>query len=448
MSGPKIVRVVTPKERRMIKQKWLTHLRTKINSLKEYASENNVIDEKLNTALEETFDHYQNLSEDAYEKIEQEVPAQIEYLESEKKNLFKKVVKKRTSIWESYTNLRSTHNELRTLLKQKNIEFEDFKEPLVIIEDQIENYRKKVDQLYTVFKGSYIEEPQLTKLQLEIQQRLSAGDSLLSVEEWRKQHPTAVTRIKKLENTLKEMFVTDISQDKIQEFIRRCNELDTGNPNYPLLIDSLTIEAATYYKNQLALQSKREALNLLITQIEDLGVEAKFINLWKELIKSGELVELQDTLEKASQFYEKESEKIMVEARREAIINALEKAGYKVNDSMETAWVENGRLVVKKAPDSLYGVEFMSPKNLSRIQARVVADEDRTNERTPNLDKNQEEKWCNEFEEIRSILSSENLTIHIDKAQNPGVVKLKEVSLNKGYNKSGAQNTKGKGFNK
>jgi len=445
MSGPKVVRIVTPEERRIIKQKWLSRLKNKIADIKEYASKHGMLNEDLTTALKETLQHYQNISEDDYSKIEREVPNQIQYLEKEKKSLVRKIVKKRASKWETYKNLKSTHNELRFLLQKKNIDFEDFEEPTTISDDHIKKYSEKVDSLYKILKSSAFTEQNLTNEQLEIQKRLSSGNSLLSVETWRSSHPEkVVTRLKKLENTLKEMYLMELSQDKIQEFLKRCSDFNENDPKYPLLLDSLTIEAATFTKDQLTLREVKEALKNIIAQLETLVVEIKFIEKWKVLLKTDNLTALRDTLDNANRLYEKESQKIIVRTRREAIKKALKKAGYEVNDSMETAWVENGRLVIKKTQNSLYGVEFMSPKNLSRVQARVVADQNRTNERTPSLDKNQEEIWCDEFGEIREILENEDLLITVDKMQEAGAVKLKEVTLDKGYRPSSKSVRKGK----
>ena len=50
MSGPKVVRIVTPEERKLIKLRWLTSLRNKGADIKKYASQHDVLDENLITA--------------------------------------------------------------------------------------------------------------------------------------------------------------------------------------------------------------------------------------------------------------------------------------------------------------------------------------------------------------------------------------------------------------
>lgn len=446
MSGPKIVRIVTPEERRIIKQKWLSRLQSKIAGIKEYALANDALSENLKESLEETLKYYQSISEDEYSKIEEEVPNQLRFLEEEKKNLVKKVVEKRSSQWDRYKSLKSRHNEIRSLLINKNIEFEDCEEPSVVSEEKLKNYSEKIEGLYKTLKDAVFSSPELTDYQIEIQRRLSTGNSLLSVEEWSSNQPKVISRLKKLEGTLKEMHVNGLSQEKIKEFIQRCNLLDEKDSKYLLLLDSLIIEVANFTKDQLELEKVKEALNDAIIQLEGLGIELKFIGKWKDQLKSDNLTQLQETLDKANRLYDEESQRIISEAKREAVKRALIKTGYKVNDSMKTAWVENGRLVVKKAKNSLYGVEFMNPKDMSRIQARVVADENRKNERSFELDKNQEEIWCDELDVIKEVLASEDLSIIIEKMQKPGAVKLKEVILDESYQKSHRTVKKSKGL--
>ena len=349
MSGPKVVRIVTPQERQIIKNRWISRLAQEVQKTIEYAQKNDVLDENLKKELEKRVAFYENLSIDDYLKIEREVPEQINFLKEERKKLHKKVTQTRASTWEVFKNLKSTHNELTAILTEKGVPFEQFETPTIISKDDITLYQTQVDNLYDLLKKSVLTTTELSEEQRLIQQRLSKGDSLLSVNDWKSEFPETQSRLQKLERTLKEMYVNDMSQHKIQALIQRCAELDTRQANYNLQLDSLIIDAANFTKNELALRDAREDLNNGIQLIETLDLELNFIVQWKEKIQSTDLEDIQQTAIKAREFYENTSENIIVEARRKAIKTALEKAGYEVNDTMETAWVENGRLVVKKA---------------------------------------------------------------------------------------------------
>lgn len=433
MSGPKVVRIVTPQERQIIKDRWLSQLKHALKRTEDYAKKNNLLDNDLEKGLSDTHEHYANLSINDYLKIEREVPQQIEFLNVELKKLKKKVADKRTSDWERFRNLKSTHNELKALSFEKNIAFDAFNAPQSITNKNLETYQAQIDNLYELLQKSISKTDELSEEQLAMQERLSQGDSMLSVTAWKVKLEGTRSRLKKLENTLKEMHVQEMSQEKIQTLIDRCGQLDSRQTNYDLQLDSLIIDAADFTKNELELRETREDLSNNLLLIETLGEDFKFVAQWKEKLQNSTLEDLIETAAKALKFYETTSENRIVEARRKAIKSALEKAGYTINDSMQTAWVENGRLVVKKATHSLYGIEIMSPTNLSRIQARVVADENRTNERSPSLDKNEEEIWCDNIDEIKTLFANENLEIIIDKMEEPGAIPLKEVPLNSGY---------------
>jgi hypothetical protein len=436
MSGPKVVRIVTPKERQIIKTRWLIRLQHAIENLKEYAQKNNVLDDELIRGLEEILAHYQAISIDDYVKIEREVPNQIKYLEEEKTKLVKKVTKEKTTTWNHYRQLKSTHRELQKLLQEKDISFQAIDEPKLVTKESVKWFSQQVDALYDKLKATLHQQGRLTIEQKEIQKRLSAEDSLLSVEAWRKEIPKELGRQQKFEQTLRAMYVDDISQNKIQEFLQRANLLNQRDTHYTMRLDSLILEAATFHKALTELRTAKKELSKAIKQLKGLNQELTLIVKWELLLTKNNTENIKEAAQKAKRLYEQLSENIIVETRRNAIKKALTKAGYEVNDSMETAWVENGRLVVKKSKNSLYGVEFMSPKNLSRIQARVVADEDRSQERSKSLDKHQEDIWCDDFTEIREILERENLSIRVEKAHKVGVIPIKEVKLDSGYTRN------------
>ncbi|WP_124980502.1 V-type ATP synthase subunit I domain-containing protein [Nonlabens xiamenensis] len=436
MSGPKVVRVVTPKEREIIKNRWLTQLGRTIQQFKSYAQKNGVLDQELSQGLEETLAHYQAIPAEDYQRIEREVPNQINFLKAEKAKLVKKVNKEKTNIWNEYRQLKSTEVELKKMLLERNISFESIDQPSVITKKNLAQYSRQIDAMYDKLKEALNHKSSLTAEQQEIQKRLSAGDSLLSVKEWPKELPMASSREQKLEQTLRELFLEDIAQDKIQEFIDRVEQLHQNDQGYDLQLDSIILEAATFQKEQVELRIAEQALSEALDQLKQINEKLTIISKWESLLQQEDIKQIKNATTKANQLYKNTTELIIVEARRTAIKMALTKAGYEVNDSMETAWVENGRLVVKKATNSLYGIEFMNPKNLSKIQARVVADEDRTQERSQSQDLHQEEIWCDEFSEIKEILERENLSIHIEKAMAVGAIPIKEVKLEGSFKKS------------
>ncbi len=439
MSGPKIVRVVPSIAYKIKKQNCINLLENKVEELKSYATEHCLPIDQLEESMQEFVDHFYTTLEEKKILIEGDLILQIEFWDSELKKMKSNVKQLRLSKWEELTKLKSTHNELRNILSKHNIEFEDFDLPADL--DHLDDYRKKVDQLYEQYIDAMDSSKELTEEQKSIQERLLSGDSFLSVKEWRAKNPRMISRLTKLEGILKEMYISEISQPKIQEYLKRIGELDEQAFDYDMKLDSITLEAADFTRKQQVLAEAKNNLQLAIQLLQSLDFEIKFLDQWNEILQSEDLDLINETTAKAEQLYKTTTEDLIVDEKRKAILKALDQVGYEINEQMETAWVENGRLVVKKSKQSLYGVEFMSPKNMSRIQTRLVADQTRSNERSPSLDKQEEEKWCEEFEEITKILKDEELSVFIDRAEEAGAIKLKEVELDDAH-KSGASTEK------
>ena len=95
---------------------------------------------------------------------------------------------------------------------------------------------------------------------------------------------------------------------------------------------------------------------------------------------------------------------------------------------MATAWAAAGRVVVNKPGETNYGIELMSPGDTTAIQTRVVAFEGagRGSERTPR-DKEVEEAWCSDFEQLRDLMSGAGFETVLRQAMPAGAVKLKGV---------------------
>ena len=69
MSGPKVVRIVTPQERQIIKDRWITLLKKALARTEDYAQNNNLLDKDLEKGLADTYAHFANLTIDDYLQI-------------------------------------------------------------------------------------------------------------------------------------------------------------------------------------------------------------------------------------------------------------------------------------------------------------------------------------------------------------------------------------------
>lgn len=112
-----------------------------------------------------------------------------------------------------------------------------------------------------------------------------------------------------------------------------------------------------------------------------------------------------------------------IEARRE-ILNTLIEMGYEVRTGMETAFVENGRLILKKPSAREFGVEFSTLPNgsPSLLKTRVVRlkGTQATTEGDRLRDKEQEDAWCNDRKVMEAMLAERGINSEIKAARKAG----------------------------
>jgi len=91
---------------------------------------------------------------------------------------------------------------------------------------------------------------------------------------------------------------------------------------------------------------------------------------------------------------------------------------------METAVVENGRIIVKKPVQQAYGVEVQEIGVTGKFQLRLVSGIP-DSERSAREDIEEEEKWCEDLAKIRDLLKEAEIELEIEKALEPGSATVK-----------------------
>ena len=89
---------------------------------------------------------------------------------------------------------------------------------------------------------------------------------------------------------------------------------------------------------------------------------------------------------------------------------------------METAWANDGRVVVKKSSVPGYGIEVGGQ---AARQVRVVSTDAN---RDVSRDRDVESLWCGEFGQLQDLLASQGDELLIERALGVGAVPLKVVS--------------------
>ena len=129
---------------------------------------------------------------------------------------------------------------------------------------------------------------------------------------------------------------------------------------------------------------------------------------------------------------------LAAQARRAAVLQSLAGLGYEVGEGLVTAWVDQGRVVLRKAAQPDYGVEISGDPAGARMQMRVVAFGDEARIDTAR-DQDAETQWCGDVATLQSTLAAAGGGLVIERALPVGATPVKRVPAPKGALSSAAR---------
>jgi hypothetical protein len=132
-------------------------------------------------------------------------------------------------------------------------------------------------------------------------------------------------------------------------------------------------------------------------------------------------------IQRADFLIEAEVQAIAAEERRRAVLEGLAGLGYEVSEGMATAWVNGGRVVLRKAANPGYGVELSGGSKSDLLQVRAVAFGNSTEPRDASRDRDIETIWCGEFERLQSLIAKDGGRLSLESAHPIGQFPLKVV---------------------
>jgi hypothetical protein len=94
---------------------------------------------------------------------------------------------------------------------------------------------------------------------------------------------------------------------------------------------------------------------------------------------------------------------------------------------MATAWAKDGRLIVRKAGETDYGVQLSAPEDLSKLQVQLVGSDQPASPRDKTRDQDREVSWCSDLDRLRSLVASAGGDVSLAHALAPGAHPVKTV---------------------
>jgi hypothetical protein len=110
------------------------------------------------------------------------------------------------------------------------------------------------------------------------------------------------------------------------------------------------------------------------------------------------------------------------EYKRRALIDALKGIGYETNEGLETAFVKDGRLVLRRPGEDDYAVEMVANRDLTQLQTALVrfADSAEVTEQQRRRDMEREESWCQDHARLREQMAARGLETGFKMQLKPG----------------------------
>jgi hypothetical protein len=134
-----------------------------------------------------------------------------------------------------------------------------------------------------------------------------------------------------------------------------------------------------------------------------------------------------DLVKRADFLIESEVHVMAAEERRRAVLEGLASLGYEVSEGMATAWVDGGRVVLRKAASPGYGIELSGGSQSDVLQVRAVSIGNPAEARDTSRDRDMETIWCGEFHRLQSLVAKSGGTLSIESARPIGQFPLKVV---------------------
>lgn len=432
MSGPKVVRVVTREERIEICEGLLAQLAAASRALKADAARLGDSEGEALALSTVRLDALMELvRQDNFDQAETQIRQEIGFISSKRHEVVERAASAAAVARRQLSSQRHAANTLLKELERRAPEAHaEFAAGLRQIADQ--STATKIAES-VLAKAMAALSPAESKSHLSEEQKAlarslqAAQGADVDGKSW--QSITAQDkRIVDLQHRLAQIDVLG-SSEATTSFAKRLDalELEAEGPMRNMKLDALVIEVASAVDRLRRLGVLVESARSALAEAEALGTNSKLASVSQELqaaIDDPDETRLTKATADVVQAVGLARAAKAASARREAILAGLATLGYQVNENMATSWVDEGRVVLKKADTDMHGVEIASAPDAQRLQVRAVAFAAAL-PAAANLAA--ENAWCGDFGRLQEHLQQQAGDLAIERALPVGAVPLKVV---------------------
>jgi hypothetical protein len=433
MSGPKVVRIVTREEIIAICKGHLAGLNQAIQEWIKFCQANGVAtEEEIAATLARPSALAKLLAEDRFEELQKAVPAEIDFLKADRQTRFERVAEKKAKALASQRRTEAAAAAILGALDRSGKSVSnDLRSSLEQIAAGHSTDTSAITQAFALLSED--KPAGVSELQRELASAHKENETRQTFNQWlaSQSHTESEEEFQRLDLLLAKLSV--VLEDKaVSDFQERLRSLSSQEPsrNRSLRIDSLELDLGQAVSNARKRNEIEQRLKILAAQLSEIqGEEA---HQWSQAI----LVRLNEPLDalveletKAQEVLAEALKEIAAGSRRQAVLNGLAELGYQVSEGMETGWVQNGRIVLKRALDTGYGVEIVGNVDSGRVQMRTVAFRKPDSNGDKSSDRAAEIAFCSDVSKLQHEFAEEGSQIVIERALEIGATPLKTVPL-------------------
>jgi hypothetical protein len=270
-----------------------------------------------------------------------------------------------------------------------------------------------------------------TTEQLDLATRLGAGEKPVSFMDWMHEGNHSREADRRLDGLLAQIEILEDTK-VAKSFVQRAQRIseDLSDDQRTLLTDSLVLDLSAHVKHRrqhdAAIMAMREARLSLGDPTDETRVLTEQLD---SAIDSGNDRGSSVLVEKALTIANAQRLRTASVSRRRAVLQGLAALGYEIRENMATAWLNSGKIVVRKPGVLDYGVELGATSDASQLQVRVVGASDPVEPRTMQRDRDMEVQWCTDFDKLRQNLAKDGSDLDLQRAVAPGEQPVKTVPM-------------------
>jgi len=432
MSGPKVVRLVTRDELVSICEGHLARLGAAVDEWIKVGRRNDTVtDAEITATLARQEEFRRMLARDRFNDLQKAVPAEISFLSADREARLARAASAKAEARSVRRQTEAAAASVLAALGRKGVQVPDGLR--VALEDVASGRSGDAAAISRAFALlSDKQETAVSDHQRRLADALKGADERQGFNEWmagqsKNKDDEVFTR---LNQRIAELSVI-LGEAAAAEFENRLRRLFSGEPPsaLSLMIDSLEVDlakAVSKAKERAALQSRLRMLAAELSQLGSENCEALARSITERLGGTSEvLVELE---KEATLTIGRLREEEAAKSRRQALLKGLADLGYQVAEDMETAWVRDGKVVIKRAAQPEYGVEVGGKVESGRVQMRTVAIRNPDTPVDATGDRDAETIFCSHVSRLEEKFAEVGGAIVIERALPVGATPLRVIA--------------------